>query len=290
MPDRIVVEGLRADTVIGLYGWERMVRQELRLDLVLHCDLREAGASDRVEHTVDYKTLTQSVRDRVESSRYLLIETLACDVAALCLEQDRVSRVEVRVHKRGALRYADNVGVVVSRTRDEPCGRPAHRVLLGIGSNIEPVANVRDALTELHREFGAMRVSPVYRTAPVGCDGAPDFLNLAVELRTDRSPTELRTWLRALEARHGRVRDDERNAPRTLDVDLLLYDDLVDESDPDHPLPDPLIPTAPFVLVPLADIAGPLVHPVLGTTIADLRAALPQDVPGVTPWDDDVLF
>ena len=106
MPDRIVVEGLRADTVIGVYGWERMVRQELRIDLALHCDLREAGATDDVSRTVDYKKLTEAVRARVESSRYLLIETLACDIAECCLERDRVSRVTVRVNKRGALRFA----------------------------------------------------------------------------------------------------------------------------------------------------------------------------------------
>lgn len=289
MPDRIVVEGLRADTVIGLYGWERMVRQELRIDLVLHCDLRAAGASDQVDRTVDYKTLTQAVRDRVESSRYLLIETLACDIAECCLEKDRVSRVEVRVNKRGALRYADNVAVVVSRSRDEDSGRPPHRAFLGIGSNIEPVQNVRAALAALHEEFGALRVSPVYRTTAVGCEGAPDFLNLAVELRTDRTPDDLRAWLRELESRRGRVRTPDRNAPRTLDVDLLLYDDLV-VSDAEHPLPDPLVEAAPFVLVPLADIAAPIVHPTRGVTIGGLRAALPREVPGVTAWEDEVLF
>lgn len=289
MPDRIVVEGLRADTVIGLYGWERMVRQELRIDLVLHCDLREAGASDLVTHTVDYKTLTQDVQERVESSSYLLIETLACDIAECCLSRDRVSRVEVRVNKRGALRFADNVAVVVTRSRNDPTGRPPHRVYVGIGSNIEPIPNVRAALAALHAEFGALRVSPIYRTAAVGCDNSPDFLNLAVELRTARTLSDLRTWIRALEARQGRVRGDNRNAPRTLDVDVLLYDDVIDDDD-EHPLPDPLIATAPFVLVPLADIARPMVHPTQGVTIGELRASLPEVVPGVERWEQEVLF
>jgi 2-amino-4-hydroxy-6-hydroxymethyldihydropteridine diphosphokinase/dihydroneopterin aldolase len=289
MPDRIVVEGLRADTVIGVYGWERMVRQELRIDLVLHCDLQQAGASDLVGHTVDYKTLTQDVRDRVESSRYHLIETLACDVAECCLSRERVTRVEVRVNKRGALRQADNVAVVVTRSRGEPSGRPPHRVYLGIGSNVDPVANVRTALAALHAEFGALRVSPVYRTVAVGSEGAPDFLNLAVELRTGLDLDALRVSLRELEARSGRVRGPDRNAPRTLDVDVLLYDDQV-VADAVHPLPDPLVESAPFVLVPLADIAAPVVHPTRGVTIAALRAALPEHVPGVDPWEDEVLY
>ncbi len=289
MPDRIVVEGLRADTVIGLHEWERMVRQELRIDLVLHCDLREAGAGDVVARTVDYKALTERVRERVESSRYHLIETLACDIAECCLTYDRVSRVEVRVNKSGALRFADNVAVAVARARGEPSGRPPHRVYLGVGSNIEPATNVRAALTALHDEFGALRVSPIYRTVAIGCEGAPDFLNLAVEIRTDRTPDELRDWLRSLETRQGRVRTGARNAPRTLDIDVLLYDDLV-LAGGDHPLPDPLVESAPFVLVPLADIAAPVVHPVRGVTVGELRAALPQHVEGVAPWSDETLF
>jgi 2-amino-4-hydroxy-6-hydroxymethyldihydropteridine diphosphokinase len=238
---------------------------------------------------VDYKKLTEAVRARVESSRYLLIETLACDIAECCLERDRVSRVTVRVNKRGALRFADNVAVEVTRARGEPSGRPPHRVHLGIGSNIEPVENVRAALHALHEEFGALRVSPIYRTAAVGYEGAPDFLNLAVELRTDRSLQDLRGWIRELETRQGRERGADRNAPRTLDVDVLLYDDRVDD-DAEHPLPDPLIETAPFVLVPLADIAAPLLHPARGVPIGELRAALPEHVTGVDVWEDEVLF
>ncbi len=289
MPDRIVVEGLRADSVIGLYEWERMIRQELRIDLVLHCDLRAAGASDDVADTVDYKALTNDVRERVETSRYRLIETLACDIAEECLAHSRVARVEVRVNKTGALRNADNVAVGVHRAQGEPSGRPGHRAYLGIGSNIDPVTNVRAALTALQQRFGALRVSPTYRTAAVGCDGADDFLNLAVEIRTDLDPDGVWAWTRELEQRQGRARSAARHAPRTLDIDLLLYDDMVREGD-EHPLPDPLVASAPFVLVPLADIAARVVHPVERRTIRELRAMLPLDVPGVALYEDAVVF
>ncbi len=288
MPDRIVVTGLRTDTVIGLYDWERLVRQTLLIDLDVACDLRAAGASDRVEDTVDYKRLTTKVRARVESSRYLLIETLACDIAECCLAQDRVERVRVTVRKPGALRHADDVAVMVERKRGEPSGRPPHRAYVGVGSNIDPVTNVRSALTALHECFGAVRVSQAYRTRAVGYEGADDFLNLAVELRTDLDPVALHAALREIEAAHGRERHDERNAPRTLDLDLLLWDDVVRTDGP--VLPDPLIPDAPFVLVPLADIARHVMHPTLDRSIGSLRDELPVTVPGVSVYSDEVVY
>ena len=290
-PDRIFVSGLAVDTVIGLYDWERMVRQSLLLDIELACDLRRAGASDDVGDTVDYKSLTNRIRARVETSRFLLIETLACDVAELCLGDGRVAEATVTVHKRGALRHAQNVGVRVTRRRGETSLRPPHRAFVCVGSNIEPVDNVRRALRALHERFGAIRVSPAYRTRAVGCDDGADFLNLAVELWTDLGPTELWSWLRALEKDHGRVRSDDRNAPRTLDLDLALWDDVVRDDPSDPPvLPDALVDCAPFVLVPLADIAADVPHPVLGRAFGDLRATLPTTIDGVEPWDEDVLF
>jgi len=289
MTDRIEVTGLRADTVIGLYSWERMVLQEVRIDLVLECDLHAAGASDDVSDTVDYKTLTQSIRERTESSRFILIETLADDVAECCLADPRVQKVRVRISKPHALRHADDVAVVVTRTQENRPSRRAHRVYIGVGSNIEPVENTQRALASLHARFGAIRVSPAYRTTAVGCDGADDFLNLAVELRTDLDPRALWAELRAFEKAQGRTRSDDRNQPRTLDLDILLYDDMVTDEEP-VPLPDPLIATAPFVLVPLADIAGPVQHPTAKCTIAELRAKLPATVEGVTPFTTEVLY
>ncbi len=289
MPDRIEVRGLRVDTIIGLYSWERMVLQEVRIDLELRCDLRAAGASDDVRDTVDYKTLTQTIRERTESSRYLLIETLAHDVAECCLTDPRVTSARVRLSKPHALRHADDVAVVVTRTQEDGSLRAPHRVYIGVGSNIDPVTNVREALQALHSRFGALRVSPAYRTAPVGCGEAADFINLAVELRTDLELHVLWSELRGVEKAQGRVRSDDRNEPRTLDLDILLFDELVTNEGPVR-LPDPLIADAPFVLVPLADIAGPLRHPTANCTIAELRAKLPKTVEGVAPYDAEVLF
>jgi 2-amino-4-hydroxy-6-hydroxymethyldihydropteridine diphosphokinase len=158
---------------------------------------------------------------------------------------------------------------------------PRHRAWLSLGSNLDPERNLRAALAELRERFGAIVVSPVYRFAAVGFEG-PDFLNLAVGLDTELDPVALDEWLHALEDRHGRLRDVPRFSSRTLDVDIVLYDDLV-SSGPGHlQIPRKELAEA-FVLLPLADIAPDLRHPVSGRSLGEMwatgsRAVIPSQV------------
>ena len=149
------------------------------------------------------------------------------------------------------------------------------RVYLSLGSNLEPHRYLRAALDELHDRFGELAVSPAYRSKSVGFDGA-DFINLAVGLDTELSPEALNHWLHALEDRHGRRRDVPRFSDRTLDVDIVLYDDLVRKGEGNLDIPRKELKHA-FVLKPIADIAPQLVHPVNGQTMAALWAAFPAD-------------
>ncbi|KJV33287.1 2-amino-4-hydroxy-6-hydroxymethyldihydropteridine diphosphokinase [Luteibacter yeojuensis] len=147
------------------------------------------------------------------------------------------------------------------------------RAYLSLGSNIDADKWLAAGVAELRTRFGPLVVSPVYRSRAVGFDG-PDFLNLAVGLDSDLGPEALNDWLHALEDRHGRVRGGDRYASRTLDVDIVLYDDLV-LSGPGHlELPRGELRHA-FVLKPMADIAPGLRHPVTGETMAALWAAFP---------------
>jgi 2-amino-4-hydroxy-6-hydroxymethyldihydropteridine diphosphokinase len=142
------------------------------------------------------------------------------------------------------------------------------RAYLSLGSNLEPHRHLRAALEALHERFGAIIESPVYRFPAIGFDG-PDFLNLAVGLDTDVDPESLNDWLHALEDRHGRRRDVPRFSSRTLDIDIVLYGDLVLEGRDHLDIPRPELDQA-FVLKPLADIAPRALHPLLGKTILDL--------------------
>lgn len=149
------------------------------------------------------------------------------------------------------------------------------RVYLSLGSNVEPVRYLRVALDALRGRFGALDISPAYRSAAVGFDGA-DFINLAVSLDTDLSPQALNDWLHALEDRNGRRRDVPRYADRTLDVDIVLYDDLVTQGTGHLDIPRKELKHA-FVLKPITDIAPQLRHPVNGRTMAELWAEFPAE-------------
>lgn len=141
------------------------------------------------------------------------------------------------------------------------------QVFLGLGSNIEPRANLGLALRELGRRFGELRLSPVYRSRASGFDG-PDFLNLVVALETERSAAELSREIAAIHALAGRDRNCGRHVSRTLDIDLLMYGALV--SGPESQgLPREDILEYDFVLRPLAELAPDLLHPVTGRRVAE---------------------
>ena len=148
-----------------------------------------------------------------------------------------------------------------------------HRAYLSLGSNIEPEKHLRAAIAELRGCFGTLAVSPVYRSAAVGFDG-PEFLNLAAGLDTDLDAPALDTWLHALEDRHGRRRGGLRYASRTLDVDIVLFDEAVIDGPGHLIVPRPEL-TQPFVLTPLCDIAPDARDPRSGRTLRELHLGQP---------------
>ena len=155
-------------------------------------------------------------------------------------------------------------------------------VFVAMGSNIDPLGNMPAAAEMLADALEVSSVSSVYETDPVGRIDQPRFLNAALLARTTLTPEELKLGLlRPIEARLGRVRTSDRNAPRTIDLDIALFGDLVvDDPASGIQIPDPDIERRAHLALPLADLAPGFVHPANGCTLASLARPF-ADSPGV---------
>ena len=130
--DIIFIRDLKIDTVVGIYDWERRIRQTVILDIEMAADIRAAAKSDSIEDTVNYKAVSKRLIQFVQDSEYQLVETLAEECARIIREEFNVSWVRLRLNKTGALRGARDVGILIERGtlrrgRDFRRGRQAVR-------------------------------------------------------------------------------------------------------------------------------------------------------------------
>jgi len=117
MTDQVQIKDLFLRTIIGINEEERRNRQDVLINIVLYADTTAAGASDDIDDAVNYRTIIKRVIKLVEESEFYLVEKMAAEIAAICLEDPRVEEVSVWVEKPGALRFARSVGVEIHRTR-----------------------------------------------------------------------------------------------------------------------------------------------------------------------------
>ena len=113
--DTVFINDLRIETIIGIYDWERKVRQTISLDLEMGTDIRRAAETDSIEDTLNYKAVAKRLIAFVEASEYQLVETLAEKIAAIVLSEFSVPWLRLTVHKPGAVRGSRDVGVIIER-------------------------------------------------------------------------------------------------------------------------------------------------------------------------------
>lgn len=113
--DIIFLQDMKVETVIGIWEWERKIRQTVAIDLEMSADIRQAAASDSVEDTLNYKAVAKRIQAFVGDSSFQLVETLAEQIAAIVLDEFDVAWVKVRLNKPGAIRGAKGVGVLIER-------------------------------------------------------------------------------------------------------------------------------------------------------------------------------
>jgi 2-amino-4-hydroxy-6-hydroxymethyldihydropteridine diphosphokinase len=158
----------------------------------------------------------------------------------------------------------------------------SHTVTIGLGSNLgDRLANLQTAIAGLPPEIRLLRASPVYETPPWGFTDQPAFLNQVIQAATQFEPQEVLRKLKRLEKEMGR-KATLRYGPRLIDLDILLYDDLVLEL-PGLTIPHPHLAERAFVLVPLAELDPELKHPVLGETMEALLERV--DRQGIHPYN-----
>lgn len=299
--DRITLTGLKAHGFHGVFDFEKREGQDFVVDVVLHTDHAQAGASDRLEDTVNYADVAQIVADRVMGEPFDLIEALAWAIAGDLLRV--ADTVEVIVHKPQAPIDQDfqDVSVTVCRSgagrqqrerlRHERLVRGGQAVI-GVGANMgnpaETVQSAIDAL-ELHPHITVLQKSSLYRSAPVGGVEQDDFINAVMTLETTLSAHELLGVCQGVELAHSRTRD-VRWGPRTLDLDLIRftpYEGLgrsaglgdagveLTLNDPVLTLPHPEAGNRAFVLTPWHEIDPSATIDIDGTTLT-LRERLEE--------------
>jgi len=150
------------------------------------------------------------------------------------------------------------------------------RAYVAVGSNINPEENVKKAVHLLAHKTRVIGISTVYLTEPEGRSGQPPFYNLVVEVETEMPPKDLKyRVLRIIENDLDRVRTEDKYAPRTIDLDLILYNDLALQAE-DLTLPDPEILRRPFLAFPLSELSPELILPGTALTIKQVLAGLSQ--------------
>lgn len=273
MSDRINIRNLEVFAHHGVYQEETKLGQKFLVDVSLYLDTRRAGFSDEIQDSVDYGAVCRFITKYMKEHTFRLLEAVAEQLAAALLaEIPKLCQVDLEIKKPWAPigLPVENVSVSVSRKW--------HTVYLGAGSNLGDRAGyLKFALGRLSAAspyIREIRTSSLYETAPYGVTEQPPFLNGVFGLQTLYTPYEVLDLIHGIEAEAGRERKTHWG-PRTLDLDILFYDDCILEQK-ELIVPHPDMRNRMFVLEPLAELCPGKVHPVLGKTVLQMKQELEQ--------------
>jgi len=271
--DRINIKNLEVFGRHGVLSEERVLGQKFIISASLYFDLREAGKTDDLNHSIDYGEVCSHIKEFVEKNTFSLIETVAEELARMLLiEYELLKKVWLEVKKPWApiAVHLETVSVEIERGW--------HMAYIALGSNMGDRKAYLDAAVDRMLDFDGFRnivESSYIETEPYGYLEQGNFLNGCMALETLLTPYELLYYLQDLEDKAGRVRA-ERWGPRTLDLDIILYDDII-MSEEILRIPHEEMHLREFVLEPLCEIAPYVMHPAYHKTVAEILAGLKAD-------------
>jgi len=262
--DKIIIKDLLIRGIIGISERERAQRQDILVNITLFGDITTAGKSDDINDCINYRTVAKKTIAYVERSTRFTVEALASDIARFCLEEHGVKGVQVRVEKPGAVRFAQSVGVEIERFH-QAGEADIHQAYLSLGSNIQPRENMLEAMRMLRQKIIVNAFSTIWETEAIGSQG-PRFLNAAAWVSTSLTAAELKSRVLAdIEQALGRVRTTDKNAPRTIDLDIVVFgEQVIDEN----------LWTREFLAIPLAELRPDLESPDDGRTLNQIAQTM----------------
>lgn len=264
--DEIKVTGLLVRANHGVYDFEKEKGQKFLIDLTLFLSTQEAGLTDDLTTTINYGEVARFAQQEFTKVSYDLIEAAAENLALGILKKyNQVLSIEVTVSKPEApveIPFS-NISVTIRRKW--------HKAYLSVGSNIgESEAILERAAGELadNPSVRSLRRASIYKTKPYGYLDQPDFTNSMWEIETTLTPQELLKACNRIEAGEGRTREIHWG-PRTLDIDIVYYDDLILEEE-NLIIPHADMENRLFVLEPLKELAPRLRSPRNGKTASEM--------------------
>lgn len=268
--DVIKIEKLSVFAYHGCEEEEKINGQEFFIDANLYTDMKQSGLSDELDDTVNYAKVCEFINKYMTENRFDLIEAVAEQTTAALLKAfPKISEIDFTINKPSApipMKFG-NVAVSISRKW--------HKAYLSIGSNMgDKEAYLNQAVDDLYDDDNCrvLAVSNYIRTKPYGPVEQDDFLNGCVEIETLYTPMELLNKIGEIESQAGRTREIHWG-PRTLDVDIILYDDEIVMED-NLLIPHKEMHKRAFVLEPLNQIVPYAVHPISRKTVSQLLEEL----------------